>query len=221
MNDYKEPISKLKNAVNDANAIAAALEQRGFNTTKGTDLGRRELNDIISAFCDCVKRTNSKAPSLKAFNIGKKKKIVLVFYAGHGMQAEGENYIIPIDAIIKKESDIADESISLTRILERIAKEIKPAATIVILDACRNNPFGASRSVTLSRSGLAEMRDIKIVEAGSSDDDYGTFIMFATAPNDVADDGDSGNGLFTQHLLQQLSDASKTTSADQIAKDVA
>ena len=50
MNDYKEPISKLKNAVNDANAIAAALEQRGFNITKGTDLGRRELNDIISAF---------------------------------------------------------------------------------------------------------------------------------------------------------------------------
>lgn len=114
----------------------------------------------------------------------------LFYYAGHGMQVGGRNYLIPIGATIKTESDVRYECLDAERVLGKM-EDAGNTLNIVILDACRNNPF--ARSFRSARSGLARM-----------DAPTGSIVAYATAPGSVAADGSGRNGIYTKHLLQYL-----------------
>ncbi len=169
---YKD--SPLQNPVNDATDIAAALRGLGFEVTLRTNASRSEMKQSLRQF----------ARSLTRSSVG------LFYYAGHGVQSRGRNYLIPVDASVQSEAELEYESIDANLVLSYM-EEAHNRINIVILDACRNNPFARSfRSVS---RGLVQM------EAGS-----GTFVAFATAPGSVAADGDGRNGLYTQYLLDSL-----------------
>lgn len=178
---YKQA-APLANPSNDARAVSAALERLGFEVVAGIDLGANELRDTIRRFAD-------KLPGAD---------VALFFYAGHGLQVAGENYLIPTDARIRSEVDLDFNSVRMDFVLRQM--ERGPGVRIVILDACRENPFekelarsmGTTRSASLKR-GLAE-----IGGAG------GTIIAFATDPGSVALDGTDRHSPFTAALLKHL-----------------
>jgi len=169
---YKD--SPLKNPPHDARAMAAALKDLGFKVDLVVDGGRKRMLDAVRSF----------GQKLAEGGIG------LFYYAGHGMQVKGANYLIPVGADIATEEDVTTEALDANTVLARM-DSAKNRLNLVILDACRNNPF--ARSFRSGSRGLAQM------EAPS-----GTFVAFATAPGSTASDGDGRNGLYTQHLLRAM-----------------
>ena len=166
----------LRNPVNDANAIAGKLKALGFEVMLVTDGSQNEMKKAFRDFGE---------------KLAKSKGVGMFFYAGHGIQINGENYLVPVDARIEKEQDVELESVNLKRILGEM-DYAGNALNIIVLDACRNNPF--ARSFRSSGSnGLA-----------STNAPFGTFIAYATAPGSVAADGSGSNGLYTQELLKAL-----------------
>jgi uncharacterized caspase-like protein len=115
----------------------------------------------------------------------------LFYYAGHGIQMNGNNYLVPVDARIEKEQDVELEAVDLWRVMNEL-EYAQNDLNIVILDACRNNPFARS-----FRSGGA-------TGLATTTAPQGTFIAYATAPGSVASDGEGKNGLYTQELLSAL-----------------
>ena len=169
-------VSPLRNPVNDATDIAAELKRLGFDVMLHTNMSQNDMKRQIRAFGD---------------KLSANKGTGLFFYAGHGMQVNGENYLIPIGSKIEKEQDVELEAVNLKRILGEM-EYAQNDLNIVILDACRNNPFARSfRSG--GNKGLA-----------STLAPTGTFIAYATAPGKVAADGKGKNGLYTQELLKAL-----------------
>ncbi len=163
----------LKNPVNDAKDIAAKLRRMGFEVIVRTDSRQKEMLRSLTEFGDRI-RPGSE---------------VLFFYAGHGMQVRGKNYLIPIDAEIRTESAVSSEAIDVDQLLDKLA----PARlSMVILDACRNNPF--ERRFRGGGQGLASINA-----------PTGTLIAYSTAPGKVAADGEGRNGLYTQELLAAMS----------------
>src|SRR5260370_793985 len=112
------------------------------------------------------------------------------YYAGHGVQSKGRNYLIPVDADIQSETDVEDLGVDVNLVLG-LMDEAGNGLNIVILDACRSNPF--ARSFRSAANGLAQMSA-----------PTGTLIAYATAPGSVASDGDGRNGLYTSELLKQM-----------------
>ncbi|MBI3574488.1 MAG: caspase family protein [Gammaproteobacteria bacterium] len=167
-------VSPLRNPVNDARATASALRQSGFQVTERLNLTQAQMRDAIRAFGD----------QLHQGGVG------LFYYAGHGMQVKGRNYLIPVRADIRREDEVADQAVSADVVLQKM-ESAKNRLNIVILDACRNNPF--ARSFRSSGQGLAQM-----------DAPSGTLLAYATAPGSVAADGSGNNGLYTQHLLASI-----------------
>ncbi len=166
--------SPLRNPLNDAKAVAGALGELGFQTETALDLPLRALEATVNRFVGKVRAGDT----------------VLFYYAGHGIQLEGENYLVPTDFDARDEADAKYVSYSASRVQERIEKA-GARVIVVILDACRNNPFQATRS---AGGGLAAMGSGK-----------GTLIAFATGPGKTADDNPRGaNGLFTTHLISTL-----------------
>ncbi|HEV7682893.1 MAG TPA: caspase family protein [Pyrinomonadaceae bacterium] len=165
----------LKNPPNDARDIAARLKALGFEVTTGINLKQREMKRLIRAF----------GLTLKAGGAG------LFYYAGHGVQSKGRNYLIPIDADIQSEVEVEDFGVDVNLVLN-FMDEAQNGLNIVILDACRDNPFG--RSFRSASNGLAQV-----------DAPTGTLIAYATAPGRVASDGSGQNGLYTSELLRQMS----------------
>ncbi len=164
----------LRNPANDARAVAQALTNVGFSTTSALDVTLQNLDRTVSAFVAKVKQGDT----------------VAFYYAGHGIQLEGENYLVPVDFDAKDEADAKYAAYAASRVQERIEKA-GARVTLVVLDACRNNPFAATRSTS---GGLAAMGTGK-----------GTLIAFATAPGKTADDNPNGNnGLFTTHFITAL-----------------
>jgi uncharacterized caspase-like protein len=164
----------LKNPVNDARDIAELLQKKKFHVTLLIDATRKEMRKEISMFGN----------RLKGSGVG------LFYFAGHGMQVNGYNYLIPIGAQIETEEDVQYESINVNIVLNNMHIAGNDL-NMVFLDACRNNPFARSfRSVQM---GLAPM-----------DAPKGSLISFATAPGSVAADGSGKNGIFTKHLLEQI-----------------
>jgi hypothetical protein len=117
----------------------------------------------------------------------------LFYFAGHGMQVRGRNYLIPVDADIQREDEVAYSALDLSAVMEKLDSAKNPV-NIVILDACRNNPFGNKFQATAK--GLAQI-----------DAPPGTIIAFATAPGSTAADGSGRNGLYTQHLVKEITHA--------------
>ncbi len=180
-NSAYQNTSPLPNPQNDAVDMKATLEALGFEVIYGVNQNSKQMKALIRQFGD------------KLFE---NKGVGLFYYAGHGVASGGENYLVPVDADIPAEDEIQDATVSLSFLLGKMTTAGN-SLNLVILDACRNNPFARNwRTVrdASSNGGLAT-----ITRAPS-----GTLIAYATAPGSVASDGDGKNGLYTQELLTQM-----------------
>ncbi len=167
----------LANPVNDATDMAAALKELGFDVISGTDLTLRQMREKVREFGDKLKANGG---------------VGLFYYAGHGVQVKGTNYLIPVDADIAREDEIEDSAYSLDSLFGKVATA-NNGLNIVILDACRNNPFARSWSRSLDAGGLAQ------VNAPT-----GTIIAYATEVNKTASDGPGRNGVYTGEFLKAM-----------------
>lgn len=171
----KYDIGALKNPVNDAKTMATTLKSMGFDVIQALDLDNDGMGQVLAQF----------EKKLKQADVG------LFFFAGHGVQVAGQNYLIPVKSAIKSVGDVQRESLSADRILSVMARA-EVETSIIILDACRNNPFETD-SRSLTGGGLARM-----------DAPTGSIVIYATAPGRTASDGAGDNGLFTGHLLDNM-----------------
>jgi formylglycine-generating enzyme required for sulfatase activity len=169
-------IKPLANPVNDASDITVKLQQQGFEVEKLIDANVRDMKEAIARFGKKLEQQGA---------------VGLFYYAGHGVQVNNRNYLIPLNANIQSEADIEFEAIDTGRVLGQM-KQAGNDLNLVILDACRDNPYANQFRSTATR-GLARMN----VPAGS-------LILYATSPGDVARDGSKRNGLFTSHLLKAM-----------------
>ena len=169
---YKE--SPLKNPANDANDIAEVLKKCGFEVALKTNTNQLDMEKAVREFSD----------NLKDGGIG------LFYFSGHGVQVEGINYLIPVNSNIQDEIDVKAKSVSANYILGKMDRR-KDGMNIIILDACRINPY--ARSFRSPSTGLAQM-----------DAPQGSLIVYATSPGKTADDGTGRNGIFTKHLLEMI-----------------
>ena len=168
--------SILPNPENDARAIADVLQKLGFVVFKYENLSQSQMKRAIDDF------------GLKL----KKGDVGLFYYAGHGIQAKGFNYLIPVDAELQTEEQVDYDCVRADRVLSLM--EVSGAkVNIIILDACRNNPFERSWTRSVSGRGLATMNAPK-----------GTLIAYSTAPGNIASDGNGGNSPYTSALIQSL-----------------
>lgn len=166
----------LVNPANDAKDMADVLKRLGFNVVELRDGNKVQMAAAIAKVSDSLKG---------------KQGVGMLYYAGHGLQLDWRNYMVPVDANLKTAADVAVQTIDLSSVID-VFKAAGNRMNIVVLDACRDNPFGSSTS---SAKGLAQL-----------DAPPSTFLAYATAPGNVAEDGDekTGNGLYTQYLLQEL-----------------
>lgn len=172
--------AELPNPPNDAQVVAAALKEIGFDVETGIDLGYDAMQRVLRSFL---------TKSAKA-------RVALFYYAGHGIQSNGRNYLIPVDAKLSSASDLNFGTVELDKILASLDEPQR--ASIIILDACRDNPLArsfalASRSASVG-SGLAAYTALGT----------GSLIVFATAPGKVALDGRGKNSPFTESLVKHL-----------------
>ncbi len=164
----------LRNPVNDAQLMQTTLRDLGFHVQVATDVDRRGL---LAALRDFEARARGA-------------EVALFYFAGHGAQVGGANYLIPVNAQIRTETDVPDESLDAAGVLRRI-EEARPRVGLVVLDACRDNPYpGANRS---SARGLARMSV-----------PTGTIVAYATAPGSTAEDGSGTQGTYTGALARYL-----------------
>ena len=175
-NDYG--FAPLENAVNDATRVAAVLKQKGFKVLLRTNLTYARMMDAVREF---------------EVELAAKKDVGLLFYAGHGVQIKGENFLIPINnQEMRNEMDVQDKALNVEDMTRRM-KESRVKLSVVILDACRDNPF---KSTTTSRSLTRGLTPMQVAE--------GMVIAFATDPGSTASDGDGGQGLYTKYLVEAL-----------------
>lgn len=184
--------TKLSNPVNDAEDLAKALRALRFEVITGTDLTLREMRAKVREFGDALQTRGGTG---------------LFYYAGHGVQVNGNNYLIPVDGDIPREDEIDDLALNLDVVFGKMATA-KNDFNIVILDACRNNPFATSWKRGGDLGGLAQ------VNAPS-----GSFIGYATDVNRTADDGKGRNGTYTGELLQLIN--TPYLNLENLFKDVA
>lgn len=177
-----EYVTELENSGNDARDISQKLEKLNFKVIKLDDPSQRDLRRKIDEF----------GRELKDYRMG------LFYYAGHGVQVNGHNYLIPVDVDLKSEEEVEYDCVRADRVLMQMEGN-GGEVNVLILDACRNNPFAKSWSRALERKGLAPMNPTP-----------GSIIAFSTSPEKTASDGSEGNGLYTHALLQEI-DRSNTS----------
>jgi hypothetical protein len=154
--------------------MAATLRALGFQVIARNNASQAEMRNAVRDFGNQLRRA----------------QVGLFYFAGHGLQIAGNNYIVPVNADIRSEADAEDQSINMAYVL-RTMEESQVKVSLVVLDACRNNPY--ARSFRSASRGLAQMNAAT-----------GSLIAFATAPGAVAADGTGRNGIYTKHLLQNL-----------------
>lgn len=169
------PGAPLDNPASDAKSIAAALQERGFQVLLLVDATRAAMLDAISATRERLRGKNA---------------VALFYYSGHAFQLEWRNFLVPIDARLGSTRDVPSQTIDLSAVLEAL-KQAGTRMNIVVLDACRDNPFGS----TGRGLGLTQM-----------DTPWGTYLAYSTAPGNVAEDNTAGpgNSLYTYHLIQEI-----------------
>jgi len=163
--------SPLKNPINDARAMKRSLEKKQFKTLYAEDISKREFKKMVKKFHKELLKGGTG----------------LFFFAGHGIQVEGRNYLIASDSEIEAKEDVEFEAISLDFISSKM-KSAKNRLNIVILDACRNDPFSRGAG-----GGLAPLQNAR-----------GMFVSYATEAGSVAQDGAGKNGVFTQALIKYI-----------------
>lgn len=169
---YKD--APLANPINDARDMGKVLEANGFTVIRRENASLKELHLALREFGDKLGRNSTG----------------LFYFAGHGVQVRGRNYLLPVDADIAREDEVAFNALDLAAVLEKM-ETARSHTNIVILDACRNNPY--PNRFKLSVPGLAQV-----------DAPAGSIIAYATAPGSTAADGAGKNGLYTQYLVEQV-----------------
>src|SRR5258708_4420462 len=185
-NSAYRDLPHLRNPANDAKVFGGRLKDLGFKVTEQIDIPRAALEDSIKAFCTKLKD-----------NVG------LFYFAGHGLQLGWHNYLIPTDAKFDSVDDVPKRALDLVALIDGL-RAAKNPMNIVILDACRDNPFAAEFK---TGKGLSQM-----------DAPVGTFLAYATAPGNTASDGEGANGLYTEHLLKEM--PSKDAKIEDVFKRV-
>ena len=171
--DYRE--SPLINPVNDANSIAQTLTELGFQCQLVTNAKLEEMVTAVKVHAESLAKLNA---------------VGLFYYAGHGAQLAWRNYLVPVNASISSLEDLPRQTMELNAVLASIKKANNPM-NVIILDACRDNPFGTR--VPLEQKGLSQF-----------DAPTGSLLSYATAPGNTASDGAGVNGLFTEILLKEI-----------------
>jgi hypothetical protein len=169
-------VPALPNPANDARAVTQMLTDSGFEVSTAADLSQGQMREAVSDFAGKVAAKGADT-------------VALVFYAGHGLQIDGENFLVPVDIDPKREADIPIQAVRLNDILNTLTS-VPSKMRILMLDACRNNPFPDLKS---AGGGLAIV-DAKIGAPG-------TFLSFSTSPGAVAEDGSGSNSPYTNALL--------------------
>ena len=184
--EYK--VSPLRNPVNDAKSMAAALKGLGFDVTSKYNQSQKEMKRAIQEF----------GKQLMQGGVG------LFYYSGHGMQVDGRNYLIPVGAVVENEADVDIEAVRVAEVLAKM-EGAGNRLNIVILDACRNNPFASQFR--------SQDRGLSFMNAPT-----GTLIAYATAPGSAAQDGDGKNGVYTSELIRHIKEPGLTI--EQVFKKV-
>ena len=179
----------LKNPANDADDMAQALERLGFKVVVGRDLRKPGMESAIREFSRLLPGS----------------KVALFYFAGHGLQVGGQNYLAPVDARLKSEADLDFEAVSLRLVLKQMERERR--TNIVFLDACRDNPLAKNLARSMGTRSTAVGRGLARVETG-----VGTLIAFATQPGNVALDGKGRNSPFTAALVKHIGSSGKSLS---------
>lgn len=177
---YKET-APLANTGNDAADMAAVLKRLDFEVLVGIDLDKRGMERQIRQFEQKLAGAD----------------VALFFYAGHGLQIGGQNHLVPVDARLAAEGDVDFESLPLSLVLTRMEREAK--TSLVLLDACRDNPLARNLARTMGTRSAVLGRGLAEVRTG-----VGTLISFSTQPGNVALDGDGRNSPYTAALLKEL-----------------
>jgi len=182
-------IGALDNPLNDAKDIGKKLDEQNFKVTLLLDANTDVMQRVIADFYKKI--SSSKAASV-------------FYYAGHAMQINNVNYLLPINVKIQSKEALLQSSVSLNFLLSTM-REAKSKTNIVILDACRNNPFAAAQGDSSGRGlalGDGAGKGLAPIEAPP-----GTFIAYSTEPGRVASDGKGRNGTYTKHLLEHITTA--------------
>jgi hypothetical protein len=168
----------LNNPENDARVVASTLRRLGFEVAEHVNLPMREFRRVLREFSRRVQHEEG---------------VALFYYAGHGVQIEGRNYLIPVDLNPRDEDEVKDDAVDIDDLFVSRLERAKTPVRIVILDACRDNPFATRSRSQRGAGGLAEM--------GAR----GTLVAFASAPGATAEDGPAGtNSVYTRHLVHEM-----------------
>lgn len=185
-------VAPLKNTLNDAQDMASALKSKGFKVVELYEpKDRKAIIESIRSYYELIR--------------GKKNAAGLIYYSGHGIQIDGSNYLIPTTANLQMRADVDDQCVKMDFVMQALEEAGNPL-NILILDACRNNPF---RSFSRSSTGGLNMVDAP----------KGSYIVYATKPGAVASDGTGRNGLFTSKLLKHINEPE--LNIEQVFKRVA
>ena len=166
----------LTNPANDARAVGGLFASAGFSVDSQLDATRLDMMAAIERFGAAARRADTR--------------LVVFYYAGHGAQLDWRNYLLPVDAVVEKQEHMKQRCIDLGLLLGQL-NAAKDKTFVIILDACRNNPFGAAYRP--EQKGLSQF-----------DAPVGSLLAYATAPGNVASDGEGQNGLYTEHLVREL-----------------
>jgi uncharacterized caspase-like protein len=194
--DY-EHLAPLANPANDADAIEELLSDLGFDTTLASDRDARQLTRVLEGFIEDAEDVD----------------VAILYYAGHGIEAGGENYLVPVDADLTALDAAGERLVPITAYLERLKATVP--VTILMLDACRDNPFppdavvrmaADAEPVPMGEAGLGETRGAtRMTIAATPEETYGTVVAFAAEPGRAALDGEPGtNSPYTAAVLRHL-----------------
>ncbi|MBZ9708652.1 caspase domain-containing protein [Mesorhizobium sp. ESP7-2] len=199
-NSQYQHAAPLANPARDAQAMAERLKNLSFEVVSGFDLTKQQTQTTVAQFAKQVRGAD----------------VALFFYAGHGLQVSGKNYLLPVDAALEDETSLDFEAVSVDFILRQMSRET--SIRLVFLDACRDNPLADVLAKTAgikgASSGLAEIP----IENGGA----GTLVAFAASPNQLAYDGSGDHSPFTTALLQHIgeSNVSITEAMNRVTSDV-
>ena len=191
----------LANPLNDARDMTRALAAAGFDVVAAFDADKRGVDQALRQFTDKLA----------------KAEVALFFYAGHGLQVGAQNYLVPIDARLERERDLEFEAIKLEFVLRQLEIDREGKTTIVILDACRDNPLSRNLARSMGTRSTAIGRGLAAAATG-----LGTFIAYSTQPGNVALDGNGRNSPFTSALVKHMSATGRNLPATmiEVRKDV-
>ena len=187
--------SPLPNPVNDAGDMAKALTEVGFEVILGLDLKRPAFDGKVRDFARALEKAD----------------VALFFYAGHGLQATGKNYLVPVDASLQVERDLDFEAVSVDFVLKQMELEREGKTNVVFLDACRDNPLARNLARSMGTRSAAIGKGLAQVQTG-----VGTFIAYSTQPGNVALDGQGRNSPFTAALVKHMTTKGRNLPATMI-----